>query len=135
MHRGQGGAGAPATDWVERAALGASLLCLIHCAGLPLLLAALPALAKLIALPEDLHLWVLGLAVPASSAALLLGVRRHRSPLPLFLGCFGIALLAAGALLLLRGPLETPVTIAGSLFLAFAHIANWRLRHRSHWHG
>jgi hypothetical protein len=135
MYCGQQAAGAPVTDWVERAAVGASILCLIHCAGLPLLLAALPALSRLIALPEHFHLWILILAIPASGTALLLGTRRHRSWHPLAAGCVGLALLSAGALLLLGGPYETPVTIAGSLCLVAAHIGNWRLRHRRHRHG
>ncbi|MEI9851199.1 MAG: MerC domain-containing protein [Sphingomonas sp.] len=135
MPCGRQAAGAPVTDWFERAAVGASLLCLVHCAGLPLLLAALPALSSLIALPEDFHIWILGFAAPASGAALLLGVRRHRAWLPLAAGSLGLALLSAGALLLVGGPYETPVTLAGSLFLVFAHVVNWRLRHRRHRHG
>jgi len=134
MRFGQRAAGAPATDWVERAAVGASALCLIHCAGLPLLLAALPALSKAIALPESFHIWVLGFAVPTSGAALLLGHKGHRARLPLVVGSIGLAFLAAGALVLLGGPYETPVTIAGSLCLVFAHISNWRLRHHGHRH-
>lgn len=128
-------AGAPATDWFERAAVGASALCLIHCAGLPLLLAALPALSRLMALPESLHVWLLGFAVPMSGAALLLGHRRHQARSPLIAGSIGLALLALGALPLLGGPFETPVTMAGSLCLISAHLANWRLRHRRHDHG
>lgn len=126
---------APATDWVERAAVGASALCLIHCAGLPLLLAALPLLSKLIVLPESLHVWALGFVVPTSGAALLLGHRGHRTRLPLVAGGIGLAFLATGALVLLGGPFETPITIAGSICLVFAHLANWRLRHHRHGHG
>ena len=125
---------APATDWVEKAAVGASALCLIHCAGLPLLLAALPTLSKLLALSESFHVWVLAFAVPTSGAALLLGHRWHRARLPLIAGGSGLGLLAIGALVLLGGRFETPVTVAGSLCLVFAHIANWRLRHH-HWRG
>ncbi|MEI9926844.1 MAG: MerC domain-containing protein [Sphingomonas sp.] len=135
MPYGYRAAGAGATDWLERAALGASAVCLVHCAGLPLLLAALPALSKLIALPESFHVWVLGFAVPISGATLLAGLRRHRTRRPLVAGGVGLALLSAGALVLLGGPYETPVTIAGSLCLAFAHVSNWRLRHRGHRHG
>jgi len=134
MTCGEQSAGVPVTDWFERAAVGASALCLIHCAGLPLLLAALPALSKLIALPESFHVWVLGFAVPTSGAALLLGHRGHRARLPLVAGGVGLALLADGALVLLGGPYETPVTVAGSICLVFAHLANWRLRHRRHGH-
>lgn len=135
MRCGHPAAGAPVTDWFERAAVGASFLCLVHCAGLPLLLAALPALSSLIALPEDFHVWVLALAVPASGTALFLGIRRHRAWLPLAAGSIGLALLAAGALLLSASPLDTPVTLAGSISLILAHVANWRLRHRRHRHG
>ena len=124
-----------ATDWVERAAVSASFLCLIHCVGLPLLLAALPALARLVPLPESFHVWVLAFAAPSSAVALIAGYRSHHARYPLLLGCIGLAMLAAGALWLLGSRYETPVTIAGSLCLAATHIANWRLRHHRHCHG
>jgi hypothetical protein len=122
-------------DWFDRAAVGASVLCLVHCAGLPLLLAALPSLSRLIAVPESFHLWLLGFAVPTSAVALLVGRRRHGAHYPLAVGTIGLALLFVGGLILLRGSYETPVTMAGSLCLAFAHLANWRLRHSLHRHG
>ncbi len=134
MRHGQIASSAPGIDWVERAAVGASALCLIHCAGLPLLLAALPALSSLIPIPESFHVWVLAFAVPTSALALVTGWRHHRRAYPLMIGAVGLALLAIGALLLLGGRWETPVTIMGSLCLASAHIANWRLRHVHHHH-
>lgn len=121
-------------DWLERAAVGASALCLIHCIGLPLLLAALPALSSLLAVPERFHVWVLAFAVPSSTLALFTGWHHHRRAYPLMIGTTGLILLATGALLLLGGRWETPVTIMGSLCLAYAHIANWRLRHSGHRH-
>ena len=126
---------AHALDWFERAAAGASLLCLIHCAGLPLLLAALPMLSRIIALPESLHLWLLAFAIPASGSALLLGFRQHRAWPPLAAGGIGLALLSVGALPLAGGRFEVPVTMAGSLCLIAAHVANWRRRHGGHRHG
>ena len=134
MTCGPQAADGPVTDWFERAAVGASMLCLIHCIGLPLLLAALPALSKLIALPESFHVWVLGFALLTSSAALLPGHRGHRKRLPLAAGSVGITLLAVGALLLPSSPVETPATVAGSMCLVFAHLSNWRLRHHRHRH-
>ena len=134
MRHGQIASSAPGIDWVERAAVGASALCLIHCAGLPLLLAALPTLSSLIPIPESFHVWVLAFAVPTSALALATGWRHHRRAYPLMIGAVGLALLAIGALLLLGGRWETPVTIMGSLCLASAHIANWRLRHVHHHH-
>lgn len=135
MRCGHQAARAPAFDWFERVAAGASLLCLIHCAGLPLLFAAMPALSRALDLPENFHLWLLVFALPASGSALLLGFRQHRAWSPLAAGGAGLALLSAGALLLGGGRFETPVTIAGSLCLIAAHVANWRRRHGGHRHG
>lgn len=122
-------------DWLERLAVTASAVCLLHCIALPLLFAALPTLALLFAIPKSFHVWALALAVPTSATALLLGFRDHRSRLPLIVGCTGLGLLAIGALVLLEGRLETPVTIAGGMMLAAAHILNWRRRHGRHSHG
>jgi hypothetical protein len=127
-------ANAPGIDWLERAAVGASALCLIHCIGLPLLLAALPALSSLMPIPEGFHVWVLAFAVPSSALALFAGRHHHRRAYPLMIGTTGLILLATGALVLLGGRWEAPVTIIGSLCLACAHIANWRLRHSNHRH-
>jgi MerC mercury resistance protein len=117
-------------DWVERAALGMSTLCLIHCLALPMLLAAVPVLAASLHLPADLHRWLLLFALPSSSIALLSGCRVHRKPGPLLVGLAGLALMATGALLLEGSPREVPVSVAGSLLLVAAHLANWRARHR-----
>jgi hypothetical protein len=134
MSHQQPAASAPGIDWLERAAVSASALCLIHCIGLPLLLAALPALSSLISIPESFHVWILAFAVPSSALALFAGRHHHRRAYPLIIGTTGLVLLATGALLLLGERWETPVTILGSLCLACAHIANWRLRHSSHRH-
>jgi len=132
MSHQQPAASAAGIDWLERAAVGASALCLIHCIGLPLLLAALPALSSLLAIPESFHMWVLAFAVPSSALALSTGRHHHRRAYPLMIGATGLIMLAAGALLLLGERWETPVTIIGSLCLANAHVVNWRLRHSSH---
>ncbi len=123
------------TDWIERVAFSAALLCLVHCLALPIAIAALPALSRVLALPENVHVWLLVLAVPASTLALLGGgFGRERRGL-LVLGAAGIAMLASGALVFGASFAETPVTVAGSLTLAFAHLTNWRLRHARHRHG
>src|SRR3546814_17195654 len=49
---------------IEHTALGASLLCLIHCLALPLLFAALPALSSVIPVSRPFHLVMLAIAVP-----------------------------------------------------------------------
>jgi hypothetical protein len=122
-------------DWVERAALSASALCLIHCLALPFVLAALPVLSSVVTLPVDLHVAILAFAIPSSLAALVIGRRGYRKTAPLAIGIAGLTLLAIGALIFGSSALETPLTVAGSLTLALAHIANWRLRHAAHDHG
>ena len=119
-------------DWFERAALGASLLCLVHCLALPLIMAALPALSRVLAIPESFHLDVLAFAVPVSGWTLLNGRGRHGAAWPLMLGIAGLALLAIGALAFGKTRGETPLTVLGSLTLAAAHLSNWRLRHVCH---
>lgn len=117
------------TDWIERAAIGGSLLCMAHCLALPLLIATLPALSTALPVPESLHWWIIAFAAPAALVALIGGRARHGRSWPLMAGLVGLALLSAGALLGENSGAETPVTVLGSLTLAAAHIANWRKRH------
>ncbi|MGN7159557.1 MerC domain-containing protein [Sphingomonas sp. SAFR-052] len=115
---------------LDGAAIGASLLCLIHCIGLPILFALLPALAS-IGLPssEWLHLLLLLTAIPVSALALVGGWRAHGRIVPMLLGALGLAGLAAGLAFNSVPGAETALTVAGSLALAMAHIGNWqRLR-------
>lgn len=135
MRREQQAAHASAMDWLDRTAIGASFLCLIHCAGIPLLLAALPALSRIIALPESFHLWMLAFAIPTSTIALLAARRAHGANRPLLLGGFGLALMVTAAAVFPEAAAETPLTMAGGLFLAAAHVLNLRHRHRLRRHG
>lgn len=115
-------------SWFDGLAVGASVLCLIHCLALPIVIAALPALAARLDLGEGFHLGVLAFALPVSAVALGEGWRRHRGLTPLFVGAAGLVLLAAGLAFEEWVAVETGVTVAGSLLLAGAHIANWRGR-------
>lgn len=115
-------------SWFDGLAVGASVLCLIHCLALPIVIAALPALAARLDLGEGFHLGVLAFALPVSAVALGEGWRRHRGLTPLFVGAAGLVLLAAGLAFEEWVAVETGVTVAGSLLLAGAHVANWRGR-------
>ncbi|MGV3480760.1 MAG: MerC domain-containing protein [Sphingobium sp.] len=116
--------------WLDGLSIGASALCLIHCLALPILIAALPALARALDLREGFHLLVLAAAIPTSAVALMAGHRRHGALVPVFTGIAGLVLMMIGALFTSRAAAETALTVAGSLLLASAHIANWRLRAR-----
>ncbi len=115
-------------SWFDGLAVGASVICLIHCLALPIVIAALPALAARLDLGEGFHLAVLAFALPVSAVALGEGWRRHRGLTPLFVGAAGLVLLAAGLAFEEWVAVETGVTVAGSLLLAGAHVANWRGR-------
>jgi hypothetical protein len=118
------------SDLVESMAVAAAAACVVHCVALPVMIAALPALASVVPIPTSFHIAALIFAVPTTIFALALGYRRHERPLPLLAGMGGLALLAVAILAYERTPGEAPVTIAGSLLITAAHLANWRLRRR-----
>jgi len=111
----------------DAVAIGLSGLCLIHCLALPVLVGFLPLLGAW-AEADWVHLAFVSLAVPVSIWTLS---RPPRDTLPgaaVVLAAIGIVLLICGALGYPRAALETPLTVAGGLALAAAHIINWRRR-------
>jgi hypothetical protein len=119
---------------IEGIAVMAAIACLVHCIALPVILAALPAVASVMPIPETFHVLALAFAVPATGGALYVGYRRHRLAAPLMIGGAGLVLLALGVLRWGETPLEAPVTIFGSVLIAAAHVTNWRARRATHLH-
>jgi len=117
----------PAPPLLDGLAISASFLCLVHCLALPLVIAALPALASLFDVPESFHVWMLAIAVPLSGLAIGLGWRRHGRIVPVILALAGLALMSWGALGGVAPGVETALTTLGGLCLAGGHIRNWRL--------
>jgi len=115
----------PALDGL---ALSASFLCLLHCLALPVLIAAIPALATILDVPESFHRWMLAFALPLSALAIWLGWRRHGRAVPLMLAIVGLVLMGYGALAGVAPSMETALTTLGGLILALGHIRNWRLQ-------
>ena len=120
--------GGRSTRWLDGFALCASSLCTVHCLGLPLLFALLPAFASRIDPGESFHLVMLALAIPTSLFALIQGRRRPGAQRPFWLGLSGLTLMAIGALVAGDAAQEAGATVTGSLLLAAAHIMNWRSR-------
>lgn len=110
---------------LDASAIGLSGLCLIHCLALPLVAALTPAVAAWTQ-AEWIHGAVVAVAVPLSALALWRRGQRLLVAVPALLG---LGLLALGALHWPSHEAETPITVAGSLALAAAHLANWRGRH------
>ena len=114
-------------DWLDRAAMGASAACLLHCVALPVVLAMLPLVGTVIVIPESFHLWMLVFAVPVALVALIAGRALHGRNDPLIVGLAGLVGLASGALVA-EGALETGLTVVGGVALASAHAMNARFR-------
>lgn len=126
----------PAVDSLEagdRVGMVAASLCAVHCAMLPLLAAALPALGVSVGGVGDIDQAFVLFASVLGISTVTIGYRRHR--------VLGAAwLLVAGLLLLWLGSFTTlhthgighavVMTIGGGL-LASAHFYNLRLGHRS----
>ncbi|WP_347304091.1 MerC domain-containing protein [Croceibacterium sp. TMG7-5b_MA50] len=108
-------------------AVVASVACMVHCLALPLALALLPILAETLFAGEAFHVAVLLLAVPTSAVALWGATRRPEGRACLLAGAAGLSLMALG-LFMPTDRAETAATVAGSLLLAGAHLANWRAR-------
>lgn len=115
-------------NWLDGAATCASAACLIHCLVLPLIIAALPSLAGSIDPGERFHALVLAFAIPTSALALVPGWRASGAAGPLSCGLVGLVLLAISVAIESSEVVETLMTVVGSLCLAGAHFANWRLR-------
>ncbi len=114
---------------LETSALLLSGLCLMHCLGLPLLLAALPALATVLAVPEAVHFYLVITALPLSLTVLAYGSRQHKSFMPLAVGILGLLFMTAALTEKFHSD-EIILTVVGAAGLALAHIKNWKRRSR-----
>lgn len=111
---------------LDRAAIGLSALCIVHCVGTLVALTMVASLGGTLA-QSWIHETGLGLAVLLGAGALGLGFRAHRKIGPLLIGAAGLALMAT-ALMVPHGWGEALLTIAGAGLLAFGHILNVRAR-------
>ncbi|WP_286234870.1 MerC domain-containing protein [Thalassotalea sediminis] len=116
----------------DKAAIGVSLLCVIHCLVLPIAMILIPPLAGLSLLKsESFHLWLVGAVVPVSLLALFFGYQHHRK-IQVFVGAFiGLLILLVAAYLgheILGDLTEVCLTVFGSCVIAFSHYWNYQLR-------
>lgn len=114
---------------LDRIGATGSLLCAVHCAILPLLLALAPAIGIGLA-NHDFEVGFVAFAILLALTSLLFGYRRHRHVHALALLVPGIALLAMGVVIEgARGmAVAHAVTMAsGGGLVAAAHLLNLRL--------
>ncbi|MCG9760062.1 MULTISPECIES: MerC domain-containing protein [Pseudoalteromonas] len=116
----------------DKAAIGLSMLCIVHCLILPFLLIVLPPFAGLLALSDEVfHQWLLIAVIPISIFALGFGYVRHKSCLVVSLGLVGCTLLVLATFLGEQGG-ETLFTVLGSMLISYAHLRNYALRRNFH---
>lgn len=114
----------------DRAGVAASGFCMAHCLALPAMLALLPALTVYDHIADSTHK-ILGLVLVAISLlAFIPGYRRHRAPIVIVLGAFGLGLVLFAAFAghaWLGEPGEVALTLTGSCMLIAAHRRNCAL--------
>lgn len=114
----------------DKAAIGFSLLCGIHCLLFPLLMILLPSITAISFDGELFHRAMLFLILPTSLFALTMGCRKHKRYHVFVWGAVGLIIIAAAGLWGhdLVGELgEKVMTMLGALIIATGHIQNHRL--------
>lgn len=116
----------------DKAAVGLSLLCVIHCLFLPIILILMPALTGLLAFNDELfHRMLLVAVVPISAIALVIGYLHHRSHRVLLIGLVGLTILIVTSALghaIVGKHGEIALTVLGTSIIAYGHFLNYRLR-------
>ena len=111
---------------LDRVGIGASLLCAIHCAFLPVLFTTLPLFGVELLENKYVELGFILTSLIIGSFALYNGYKKHHHKIvPLFIFISGIAILLV-ANFLLEDNVETIVKIAGATSIIIAHLLNWQ---------
>ncbi len=117
------------TESGDKAAIGLSLACALHCLRVPLLMALFPPGVLSGLGDERIHLGLLFLIFPISVFSLTFGCRVHRNLTLVAVGVTGICILIFSALLAhdMGGEsLETAGTLLGSGIVALSHALNFK---------
>ena len=118
--------------WIDRFGAAGSLACAVHCALLPLLIAALPSLGIAAWLSDGFEMGFVVFASLLGLFSLVWGYRRHRAFRALGLLLPGLAVLWAGVLIPVVHHAAMPhavvMTLGGTL-VGLGHLVNLRLNH------
>jgi hypothetical protein len=115
----------------DRFGATASFLCAVHCAVLPLVIAALPALGLSFLADHHFERGFIAFASVLALTTLVVGVRRHRNFRAFWFLAPGIALLTAGIIVDFdaSATLHAVLVATGGTLVALAHLTNLRLGH------
>ena len=145
--------------WLDHLAIGMAAVCALHCLLTPILIIALPIIATSFFAHQDFHLWMIFLVLPTTVFAVFMGCRSHKDRVVLALSATGLSILlfaliqervcyasegdaavsSAGCEICSRDiaaeptPMQAGVWLnaIGGIFLASAHIRNFRLCRKS----
>ena len=145
--------------WLDHLAICMAVVCAIHCLLVPILMMALPIITTTFIVHQDFHLWMIFFVLPTTSLAIFMGCRNHKDRVVVALSAVGLAVLlfalidermyyagerdAVGATsnceICAWNIAEEPIPMhsgvwlntIGGLFLASAHIRNFRLCRKS----
>ena len=118
--------------WLDRFGAAGSLVCAVHCALLPLLIAALPSLGLAVWLNDRLEFGFVAFATLLGAFSLLWGYRRHRALRALGLLLPGLLVLWAAVLYAPLHESVVPHAVAmtfGGTLVGLGHLVNLRLNH------
>ncbi len=118
---------------IDKAAIGISFACAVHCLLLPVALVFLPTLTVGALGDERFHQWMLMAVLPTSLIALTMGCRRHRNMSVLAMALPGLVILTLAAILghdTLGESGEKIATLLGAALIALGHIRNHTLCRR-----
>ncbi len=130
---------------LDQLAIGMAVICGIHCLMMPIILALLPIVAASFFAHEHFHLWMLLLVLPTTSISIFMGCRKHRDKWTAALSLTGLGIMiavtifeyathtscatCAGCARSADAPVPPSAwcNTIGGLFLASAHVRNFKL--------
>ncbi len=110
----------------------AAAICIAHCALLPFLVFAAPALSAFAPDTEWLHMPLVLFAVTLGGHAMVVGNSRHKKRAPAALAIIGMAFLLASLAEDQLGELAEYLATVGAFTMAVAHIKNLRAANESY---
>jgi hypothetical protein len=139
--------------WLDKIAISMAAVCAVHCLLTPMIIVLLPIVATSFFVHQDFHLWMLFLVIPTTAMAVGMGCRKHKDKWVAAMSAIGLSILLAAVVYerqqhvkavavgdcstvcahctasVGEAPLHAAawINVMGGLFLASAHVRNYRL--------
>ncbi len=115
---------------LDKVAISASALCMLHCLLTPLLIITVPVISLTFMADESFHKILVAFVLPISLFALFIGCHRHKDRTVMLLGCAGLFSLVIVAFIghdVFGEPGEKVATVLGGIVLVLGHVRNYVL--------